>query len=44
MWITLPPRASSACAAASTSMAMKGAVWLRLEIFTISFLICHVGG
>jgi predicted Zn-dependent protease len=25
-------------------MAMKGAVWLRLEILTISFLICHSSG
>jgi cytidine deaminase len=25
-------------------MAMNGAVWLRLEILTISFLICHSGG
>jgi hypothetical protein len=22
---------------------MKGAVWLRLEILTMSFLICHSG-
>ena len=33
-----------ACASASTSMAMNGAVRLRLEILTISFLICHSGG
>jgi hypothetical protein len=43
MWITLRPPASSACASASTSIAMKGAVWLRVEILTISFLICHSG-
>jgi hypothetical protein len=41
MCITLVPAASMACASASTSMAMNGAVRLRLEILTTSFLICH---
>jgi len=33
-----------ACASASTSMALNGAVWPRVEILAISFLICHSEG
>jgi len=42
--LTLAPAASMACASASTSMALNGAVWLRVEILAISFLICHSEG